>query len=321
MSRRSGINAATNDRTTNTCRKSPRCGRLRGVGGFGAAEGKDPRLQAGHDVGIADRENTTGMTIIKPSASEHGSHCEADSLAWFADVLSSVTNLRLRRMQSAHDFVASLNTGWGRLKREELEKNRLENHHYSPLRFITIKETDHSRLLGELLDPNGTHGQGRRFLNSFLTMLDVYEPLQGDWTVTIEAGRIDILIRRPDPASVIIIENKANDAGDQKGQLYRYWFQEIYQRYHNLNYDDPETRKSFKIVYAPSLSFSRPSDDSLFRPVNLVGAPKKFDKLPLDIDYRFFKLHLAPWLEQMAGEVESPRLRVFLKIYAEIWRI
>ena len=261
------------------------------------------------------------MTIIKPSASEHGDHGEADSHAWLADILSSITNERHGRMRSAHDFVASLNTGWGRIKREELKKNRLENHHYSPLRFITIKETDHSRLLGELLDPNGTHGQGRRFLDSFLTLLGVYEPLQDGWKVTIEAGRIDILIRRTEPRSVIIIENKANDAGDQGGQLYRYWFQEIYQRYPDLNYDDPETAERFKIVYAPSLNFSRPSDDSLFRPANLVGAPKNFDKLPLPIDYRFFKLDLAPWLERMAAEVESPRLAVFLKLYAEIWRI
>jgi hypothetical protein len=321
VSRRSGINAAKNDRTANKCRKSLCCGRLRGAGGFGAAEGKDRRPQAGHDVGIADRENTTGMTIIKPSASDHRSHCEADSLAWLADILSSVTNLRRVRMQSAHDFVASLNTGWGRLKQQELEKNRLENHHYTPLRFITIKETDHSRLLGELLKPNGTHGQGPRFLNSFLTMLGVYKPLQGDWTVTIGVRHIDILIRRKEPQSVIIIENKANNAEDQHGQLYRYWFQEIYRQYPDLDYDDPETWERFKIIYAPSLSISQPSDDSVNRPSDLVGAPKNFDKLPLHVDCRCFKLHFAPWLERLAGEVASLRLRVFLKLYAEIWRI
>ena len=247
--------------------------------------------------------------------------CEADSLELLADILFNVTKLRNTCINNAHDYVASLDTDWGNIKREELAKNRLENHHFSPLRMITIKETDHSRLLGELLDPNGTHGQKRLFLTSFLDMLGVYEPLQGEWKVTVEAGRIDILIRRDNPPSVIIIENKANDAVDQDGQLYRYWFQEIYQPYSDLNYEDPGTKQRFKIVYAPSLSFKQPTENSLLRPANLLGAPEKHDKLPIPIDYRFFKLDIAPWLEQMAAKVESARLKVFLKLYAEIWRI
>lgn len=49
-----------------------------------------------------------------------------------------------------------------------------------------------------------------------------------NWTVTAEKGRVDILLKRTHPHSVIIIENKSNYANDQENQLYRYWHQEIY---------------------------------------------------------------------------------------------
>ena len=197
----------------------------------------------------------------------------AFDFSWFGTTIEIISQDRSNRLASVCDFVASLDQEWAQIKLAELERNRKENHHYSPLRHITIKETDHSKLLGELLDPNGSHGQGPLFLESFLTRIGIHAPAQGTWNVTVELGRIDILMRRDNPQSVVIIENKANDAEDQDGQLYRYWFSEIYSRNPNLDYSDPDTAARFKIIYAPALTYSRPIDSSLQRPSDLPGAP------------------------------------------------
>ena len=88
----------------------------------------------------------------------------------------------------------------------------------------------HSKLLAELLNPNGSHGMGSYFLSSFLEKLN--EELEIKFsldeldktTIEIEKdtngkGRIDIFIETPN--DVIIIENKIY-AGDQEKQLKRY---------------------------------------------------------------------------------------------------
>lgn len=223
--------------------------------------------------------------------------------------------------QYLHSFITDLKNEWIPIKEAELEKNRRENHHYNPLRTISIKETDHSRILGELLNPDGSHGKGTLFLHSFLEAIEIDQPMAGTWRVTVEKGRIDILLRRDSPASVVIIENKANSAIDQQQQLYRYWLQEIYGYYPALDYDTPQTTSRFKIIYAPARAYEKPSTISLKRPEHINGAPKAFETLPLPITYFSFNRDIAPWLEAMVTKVESPRLEAFLKLYAEIWRI
>lgn len=218
-------------------------------------------------------------------------------------------------------FVDNLASSWLPKKRADIEKNHFECHHYSPLRSISIKETDHSRILGELLDPQGSHGQGNLFLHEFLKLLKVNAPAEGVWQVSIEKGRIDILLRRENPASVIIIENKANSAVDQQHQLYRYWLQEIHGYYPNLDYDCPDTRSKFKMVYAPPLAFQKPTPTSLSRPPGLLGAPANHPIVPLPLTYCSFTMDFAPWLEELAKNIEVDRLKIFLKLYAEIWRL
>ena len=259
------------------------------------------------------RDTSSAPTEIGPSKAESFDH--------LLPLFSAVTKLRNESLHNASQFIAALGTQWEDIKRSELERNRKENHHYTPLRNITIKETDHSRLLGELLDPHGAHGQDRLFLDSFLDMLGVYKPAEGTWKITIEDDHVDILLRRVDPPSVIIIENKANDAGDQERQLYRYWHKKIHHAYPKLDYRDPHTSECFKIVYAPALSFHRPAADSLQRPSRMEKDLPDYPTLPLPVDYLYFERDVAPWLERMADEVKSSRLKVFLKLYAETWRI
>ena len=83
-----------------------------------------------------------------------------------------------------------------------------------------------SRILCWLLDPNGSHGQGSRFLSLFTARCG------GAWAdvgwcggrarveVSISTGRLDILVEAQ--GRVLVVENKT-DAGDGDDQLARYF--------------------------------------------------------------------------------------------------
>src|SRR5207244_839864 len=129
---------------------------------------------------------------------------------------------------------------------------------FNPLTRLKIDETMHSQILGDLLDPDGTHGQGDVFLVPFLEELGIPESDVGLWHVTVETGRVDILIWRNHPEkSAIIIENKSNDAGDQPNQIYRYWHREMYLWDPGFWTSTDETKISerkrrFHVVYLPT---------------------------------------------------------------------
>ena len=97
----------------------------------------------------------------------------------------------------------------------------------------------HSAILAHLLDPAASHGQGTRFLSSFLKTLQraadeqrkSFRLPQPDnrtrykWNCRREVplpdlGQADIVLRGP--GLLLIIENKIY-AGDQENQLLRYW--------------------------------------------------------------------------------------------------
>lgn len=89
----------------------------------------------------------------------------------------------------------------------------------------------HSAFLAELLNPSGSHGMGRAFLDEFLKLIDekpdyLRGPLKGQIVersigkmTQCSGGRLDIVLE--DGKNAIIIENKIY-AGDQPNQLKRY---------------------------------------------------------------------------------------------------
>jgi hypothetical protein len=236
-------------------------------------------------------------------------------------VLNSVTSYRQDQLDATSQLIAQLSDEWVGIRRAEIEENAEKNHHFNPLRVIKIREVDHSRILGGLLNPRGSHGQGRLFLDSFLGLLGI-EPRGGRWTIKIESNSVDILLYRNEPASVVIIENKANKAVDQEGQLYRYWFREIYSRHRDLRYDDAETAKNFKVVYLPPGGYARPTERSLMRPTDPAYASCPHESLPLEIlDCRSFQTDVTKWLREIAERDLSARIKTFLNLYAEIWSI
>ncbi len=77
----------------------------------------------------------------------------------------------------------------------------------------------HTKFIYELLNPLGTHGQGRLFLNLFLQELSL-DIFQERLEAFREKENIDILLQSEDTS--IIIENKIHTQ-DHSSQLSRYW--------------------------------------------------------------------------------------------------
>lgn len=119
---------------------------------------------------------------------------------------------------------------------------------------VKRRELGHSAVISELLNRNGSHKQGTKFLNLFLEMLDFKELDESKCIVETEKsigeyGRIDILVS--DNKNALVIENKV-DAQDMDKQLYRY---HQYCRNHF-------PKGKFKIVYL-TLDGHSPCEDSL----------------------------------------------------------
>lgn len=92
---------------------------------------------------------------------------------------------------------------------------------FSPLQLLDPGETTLSKVIGELLDPRGSHGQGLLFLNGFLSAIGLKEVGTFEWVrvrrevATPSARRIDLVIETE--GALVGIENKpwAPQAKDQ----------------------------------------------------------------------------------------------------------
>ena len=137
-------------------------------------------------------------------------------------------------------------------QKEEKQKRGEYFNIFSVLRLEAKEVRLHSAFLAELLNPKGSHGLGKQFLELFLNMVvrkNKEEPFDFETEnakVHVEyyigiisedkksGGRIDLLIE-DGKGNAIIIENKIN-AGDQEYQLLSYddFAKEIYKKYKML---------------------------------------------------------------------------------------
>lgn len=136
------------------------------------------------------------------------------------------------------------------VERREADR-RGENFNIFNILGVTSDETrTHSAFIAELLDPNGSHGLGNQFLQSFVDTVDCLRSWNFDTKSTkvlkelsiggknedcSEGGRIDIAVESNGKA--IIIENKIY-AGDQEKQLVRYY-----------NYGATNCPNGFRLLY------------------------------------------------------------------------
>lgn len=222
---------------------------------------------------------------------------------------------------------------WTKAKASIAEKNKKFGVSFNPLRQIKIPETTHSRLLGDLLNPAGSHGQGDVFLRIFLAMLDPpiegYKGDDGRWKITVEVGRVDILIWRDWPEkTAIIIENKSNNAGDQQNQIYRYWHHQMFSWDRALwnsqgEADDKLRRERFRLVYLPTSKDKSPATHSTTRPTEWSAAINPFLKVPLECQTVSLPELTLRWVEDAIPQIpkDNTRLRDFIIQYHELWQI
>lgn len=262
-------------------------------------------------IGQVERDTLTGVETAT-------ARCLAPNL--INDVL--LDYLRLQTVDDqTHVLLPQVFSDWIRIKRELRDTNRIHGTFFNPLQSISISEPTHSALIGDLLNPEGTHGQGRLFLQSFLSFIGVPEPAAGKWTITVERGRIDILLRRHVPPGVVIIENKSNGAVDQKNQLYRYWHRFIHLRHPDLNKKPESFRNSFKIIYMTPRASKEPVGDSLERPRELAFSANLPESVPKELLHIVtFHEILSHWTDEKLEISESNvRLKAFLHFYSELW--
>ncbi len=243
------------------------------------------------------------------------------------NILQSYYDLKLQLIDRELNCCKDILSNYYCLAQASVEKNRNYSCNFNVFNFFNITEPVHSYLISFLLDPNASHGQGDLFLNLFLKSIDIDEPENGNWIVTAEKGRIDILLKRFDPHSVVVIENKSNYAIDQENQLYRYWFQEIfYPTRHEKNiYFAQKNPRRYQIIYLTPDSEKFPSENTLSRPsswgewcFNGITLP---DKIPMEIKIKEFSTDIVKWLEDSLKQIPKTnnRLREYIKQYIELW--
>lgn len=133
---------------------------------------------------------------------------------------------------------------------------------FNVLNLSSDETRTHSAFIAELLDPNGSHGLGDQFLQSFVNTIDCLKSwnfntqsakvqkersignINEDYS---EGGRIDIVVESKGKA--ILIENKIY-AGDQEKQLTRYY-----------SYGQKNHSEGFRLLYL-TLTGNKASEDS-----------------------------------------------------------
>lgn len=167
---------------------------------------------------------------------------------------------------------------------------------FSAFDFIANDELTLSRILGWLLDPSGSHGQGAKFLDTFVS--NILPDLSGFETdaakVKLEAHcgdrrRIDLLVQSGNVA--FAIENKPY-AADQDGQLAHY-----------LAWLDRFT--DGRLVYLAGRSDRLPGPNSLSETDQLASLKSR--RL-ITMGYP----DLRPWLTACLGVCSAERVRAFI---------
>jgi hypothetical protein len=179
-------------------------------------------------------------------------------------------------------------------------------------------ETQHSMILGELLSPNGQHNRGYTFLELFFknVIKDIPFNNKDTWIVTVEKERYDIRIRNLDNSTIIILENKSNQAGDQPNQLYRYWYHGIYGIQNKIK---ANKTKYGKILYISPRYGKEPDDQTQLPPKELLDLNLVIPNNVISTIY--FQKGIDKWLEECLNVVvKDSDIFYYLKQYKDFWR-
>jgi hypothetical protein len=178
-------------------------------------------------------------------------------------------------------------------------------------------ETQHSKILCEILNPKGKHGLDNKLLEIFFRTVLPEIPFNDKetWIVTSEVERYDVMIRNMDNSIIIIIENKSNNAGDQPNQLYRYWYNGIYKKQSKLKIENCYA----KIIYISPSYNKNPDEQTLLSSKSygdhVLSVPENIVKTI------FFHDEIDKWLEECINGIEFKSDNYYyLKQYKDFWR-
>ncbi len=192
----------------------------------------------------------------------------------------------MNELQSLLDKLSVISFKFAKLNEEE------QFNIFPLLRNVSDEVNLHSQMLYALLKPNGSHGQGTKFLKEFVNVLEVDFTVTESTQIHKEYKNIDLLIK--DKKSAIVIENKIW-AEDQDRQLERYYVLIKGEGYEHIH-----------LIYL-TLDGHQPSELSL-------------GSLPLD-DVKLISYHgeINPWLEECIQlSSRNPALRETLIQYQKV---
>ncbi len=192
-------------------------------------------------------------------------------------------------------------------KYQETQKNKI-NSKFNLFKVISDKyhyENLHSDIIAFLLNTKASHGQGDLFFRHFIEFLKTQKPSIAGFLISEihrEKGRIDICVRDEKNKKSIIIENKINDARDQKDQL--------------LNYYQYETNNGYKVEAIVYLSLNgekyppyfKETEDLVLKMAAFNGKHKGYDLY-------------NGWLKKCISQVDDKDVSSFLSQYLALYKI
>ncbi len=199
-------------------------------------------------------------------------------------------------------FFHDLNSGLD----EAAKLDRQSANRFNVFRWLS-REVTLSSIIRELLDPNGTHGQGDAFLRCFLKIVNLDHlaivqnaprPKCEEFTryASSPLRRIDIVLR-PDNRFAIGIENKPLWAADQRGWV--------------TDYSDhlDKLADGYLLVYLPA-DAGRNLDSPDREVADRLEREHKFLKIS-------YKKEIKDWLEACCQACCADRVRSFLKDFID----
>lgn len=256
---------------------------------------------------------------------------------FFLDIVSGLisnysfirSNYNNEQITTYSNFIESDLPKWQVIYRQDIERHKLDGHLFNVFSLwnslAKITEPIHSKLLYFLLSQNALHGQRDGFLRLLLEQLNISTPIQGTWNVYREQDGADILIKRANPSSIVIIENKSNWASDQPNQLYRYWYRHIYRHTNEVsNSYYAENSAKFQLIYLPPNEYKLPDDQTLKKPpkdrlgnLSIDEYTRLPEKIPMEIKIITFYSDIYMWLNKCIDslpETNTP-LRDYIRQY------
>lgn len=169
-----------------------------------------------------------------------------------------------------------------------------------------LEAATHSKFLGNLLNPQGSHSQGTLFLKLFLDELGITTLNTNNAKIelekSIEQGRLDIYITDSENTS-IVIENKIY-AGLQDDQLERY-----------CEFLEGEKCKNKYLIFLTLSPYDRKGEENIITPIKEWVQIVKFNHIS-------YQHEMLSWLEKCREKaVRLPLIRETLTQYIQTIKI